>query len=73
MKKVTRLEVTEAVSKALVDFGYPDCSPEKVDEILTAYVDGKRGGELPHGILGRFAESQLEDLEQAGLDLKALS
>ncbi|WP_315922453.1 hypothetical protein [Mesorhizobium sp. SP-1A] len=73
MKKVTRREVTEAVSKGLVDFGYPDSTPEKVDEILAAYVDGKRGVELPHGILGRFAESQLEDLEKAGLDLKALS
>lgn len=73
MKKVTRKEVAEAISSRLVDFGYPDCSPEKVDEILSAYIEGKRGVELPHGILGRFAESQLEDLQKAGLDLKTLA
>jgi len=73
MKKVTRKEVAEAISRRLVEFGYPDCSPEKVDEILSAYINGKRDGDLPHGILGRFTEAQLEDLQKAGLDLKTLA
>lgn len=48
----------EAVTKSLVEFGYPDTTPAMVREIHEAMKAGK---EIPHGIIGRFAEGQIKD------------
>lgn len=52
-----------AVAKSLVEFGYPDVTGAMVAEVHAAM---KAGEELPHGIVGMFAEGQLRDLEEAG-------
>ena len=57
-KPHTRLRTCQTVAKGLVEFGYPDCTPEMIDEVLTAFLEGKRGADLPHGVIGQFAERQ---------------
>ena len=49
----------DAVAKNLVDFGYPDTTPKMVREIHEAMKEGKTEEDLPHGIIGRFAEKQI--------------
>lgn len=66
-----RSEVCEAVARSLREFGYPDVIAAMVGEILTAYLAGKRGNNLPHGIIGIFAEGQFIELEDGGTNLAA--
>jgi len=60
-------EVYEAVARSLREFGYPDATAQMVHDTHTAMVEGKSGAELPHGIVGRFAESQLKEAAERGL------
>jgi hypothetical protein len=69
MRNVTKREIVKSVSSGLIEFGYPDAKPPMITAILDAYLAGKRGSDLPHGVVGRFAERQFEQLEEAGLDL----
>lgn len=50
-----------AIAKSLVEFGYPDCTAKMVKDTHAALLTGKRGADLPHGIVGRFAERQILD------------
>lgn len=61
----TRSDAAATVAKSLCTFGYPDASTEKVKDILDAWIAGKRESELPHGILGRFAGRQFDEVEDA--------
>lgn len=56
-----RSAVYEAIARSLREFGYPDVTPEMIDEIHTAYREGKRDADLPYGIVGQFAQSQIEE------------
>jgi len=56
-----REQVYPAIAKSLVEFGYPDVTAEMIREIHLAKIDGKSGDDLPHGVIGMFAESQLDE------------
>lgn len=60
-----RSQVAYTVAKALREFGYPDCTEAMVRAALDAFIEGKREEELPHGVIGRFAGRQFEEVEQA--------
>jgi hypothetical protein len=47
------------LANSLRDFGYPDVTTAMIEDILREYRAGKRGADLPHGIIGRMAEAQL--------------
>lgn len=72
-RKIERAHLCEAMAKSMREFGYPDVTVEMAGEILDAYVKGTRGSELPHGIVGMMLESQIQELEERGVDLAALA
>jgi hypothetical protein len=47
-----------AIARNLRDFGYPDVTPSMIQDTHAALMDGE---DLPHGIIGMFAEGQLRD------------
>lgn len=47
------------IAKSLRDFGYPSVTAEQVADVYNAM---KANQPLPHGIIGKFAASQLKDL-----------
>lgn len=51
----------EAIARSLREFGYPDVTSAMIRETHKAMKEGKEGADLPHGIVGRFASSQLEE------------
>lgn len=59
----------EAIAKSLREFGYPDTTATMIREIYDAWLSGKRGTDLPHNIIGMFAERQFEEVAD---DLKKL-
>lgn len=64
-KVVYRHDFVKPIVAALIDFGYPDVTGDQVTEVLDAYIAGKRGGELPHGIIGIWAGRTFDELEEA--------
>ena len=70
--KLTKNMVCEAVSRSLYDFGYSGITGAMVGDILDAWVAGKRFPELPHGVIGAFAEEQFKGLQDQGLDFSTL-
>jgi len=62
-KSVTKEYICDGIAKALREFGYPDCTAEMVGDVYDAYKTGKRFPDLPHGIIGGFAESQIKEVE----------
>ncbi len=62
MAKKTKLsDGMEAVARNLREFGYPDVTGQMVREIYDEWLKGKRWPELPHHIVGAFAERQFEE------------
>ena len=59
-------KVYAAIAKSLIEFGYSGITPEMIAEVHAAYKEGKRGVDLPHGIIGVFAEHQIEDAIEKG-------
>ena len=57
----TLAQAYESVAKSLREFGYPDATAQMVRDTHDAIKAGK--AEMPHGIVGRFAESQLREAE----------
>lgn len=55
----TKKAVYEAVAKSLREFGYPDASAAMVKDTYGAMLEERT---IPHGIIGKFAESQLRDV-----------
>jgi len=60
MTNATKDQICRNVAADLRNFGYPDVSAEMIGEIYDAYRSGLRGADLPHGIIGRFAENSLD-------------
>jgi hypothetical protein len=55
-------KVFTAIAKSLVEFGYHDCTAEMVSDVYEAMKDGKKDyPDLPHGVVGAFAKSQIND------------
>lgn len=50
----------EAVAKGLREFGYPDVTAAMIQEAHAAWLAGKTAGQLPHGVIGQFAERDFE-------------
>lgn len=70
--KLTRAKVTHALAQSMREFGYPDVTDEMAGEILDAYVKGP-DGDFPHGVIGMFLKSQLDELKEAGADLASIA
>ena len=60
-----RTAIASRVAAALRDFGYPDATTAMLKEVLDAWIEGRRGDKLPHGIIGMLAERQFEEVEEA--------
>lgn len=63
--KYTLGDAMEAVAKSLWDYGYPDVTAMMIREIYDQWKTGKRFPDLPHGVIGGFAESQFEEVKDA--------
>lgn len=61
-KTYTKQDGFEDVARSLREFGYPDASAQMVADTWAAMKEGKSDADLPHGIIGRFAERQLEEV-----------
>lgn len=62
-------QAMESIAASLREFGYPDVTARMVEEIYGAYAAGRRGDALPHGVIGRFVEGQIDEVAE---QLKAL-
>jgi len=58
--------VCEGMAKSLREFGYPDVTSDMVFDCLNAYNEG---ADMPHGVIGRFVERQIEDLKESAAEL----
>lgn len=56
--RYTLQDAYEAVARSLREFGYPDVNASMIREVHNAM---KSGVDLPHGVIGLFAKSQLEE------------
>lgn len=63
-KGYTKQDAFEAVAKSLREFGYPDATASMIAEVYAAMKEGKTGMDLPHGIVGMFAERQIEEVRE---------
>lgn len=63
--------VYKAIARSLVEFGYPDVTPAMIADVRVAYDCGRRGVDLPHNVIGMFAECQIEEAYEHGLLKKA--
>jgi len=57
----TLTDAMEAIAKSLRDFGYRDATAVMIREVYDAWISGKRASDLPHGIVGMFAEQQIAE------------
>lgn len=69
MTMVTLKHLKASIAKSLVDFGYPDVTPKMIGDIYAAYRKGKREHELPHGVIGMFAGSQIKEAFENGMEV----
>lgn len=61
----TRLEFVGPMVRGLKEFGYPNVTAEQLKEALEAWLAGKRGHDLPHGVIGYVAGRNFDELEEA--------
>ena len=54
----------ETVAQSLRTFGYPSATAQMIKDTWDAMESGKEGHDLPHGIIGMFAESQLNEVRK---------
>lgn len=59
--------VAELVAKDLRAFGYPDATEQMVVDVWRDMQAGKTGHDLPHGVIGLFVESQINEAVRYGL------
>lgn len=62
-----REKLTAAIAKSLRKFGYPDVTTKMIGDCWDAYARGD--SEMPHGIVGMFAERQLDEVAEARPDV----
>jgi hypothetical protein len=55
----------EAVARNLREFGYSDVTAVMIRDVYDAWLMGNRYPDLPHGIIGGFAERQFEENGEA--------
>lgn len=66
-----RKTIERRIAEGLVEFGYPDATSEMVSDCIDAVNDGKSDHEMPHGIIGRFAFSQIQEINEIDASLLA--
>lgn len=70
-KTPTMADACESVAKSLREFGYPDATASMVWDCWVAMTEhGKSDEDMPHGIVGRFAYSQLDEHRSMLMGLK---
>jgi hypothetical protein len=57
-------EIFQAIANNLIDFGYSGITSKMIEEI---YIAKKAKKKLPHGIIGMFADGQLDEAIKKGL------
>lgn len=67
MSAYTKRKGFEAVASSLRDFGYPDANWKMVHETWLAMQAKKKT--MPHGVIGMFAKSQLEEVMEKFVNL----
>jgi hypothetical protein len=60
-------KLCQSIANSLVEFGYPDVTGPMIEECWDAYEAGK--DELPHGVVGMFAERQLDEVSERRPDI----
>lgn len=65
MAKTTPQQVYEAIAASLRQFGYPDVKASMISDTHEAMKRGEK--DLPHGIVGMFAEKQIKEARERGL------
>lgn len=59
-KRYSLTDAFETVARSLREFGYPDVQRAMIRDVFDAM---KRGDEtMPHGIVGMFAQRQMEEV-----------
>jgi hypothetical protein len=58
----TLRDAYETVARSLREFGYPDATADMIRDTHNAM---KAGEPIPHGIVGMFAQRQLEEAGEA--------
>ena len=56
----------ELIARNLREFGYPDAEASMIREVHEAMKENR---DLPHGVIGMFAKSQLKEVEEQGLKI----
>lgn len=59
--------VAELISKDLRTFGYPDCTDLMVKE--TWWAMKRKEKTMPHGIIGMFAQSKIQEALDVGMTI----
>ncbi len=60
-KAVTLSTAMEAVARSLRDLGYSGVTGKMCREIYDDWLTGKRFPDLPHGVIGGFAQNQFDE------------
>jgi len=60
-------KLCNAIGASLREFGYPDVTAEMIGDCWDAYARGD--AKMPHGVIGMFAESQLDEIAEKRPDL----
>lgn len=55
-------DAMEAVARSLREYGYPDVTATMIREIYDQWLLGKRFPDLPHSVIGGFAERQFDEV-----------
>jgi hypothetical protein len=67
MNSYPTTEVYNAIALSLREFGYPDAKASMIMGTYNAMNEGRKEADLPHGVIGRFAYSQILDAVKRGL------
>lgn len=60
--RYTKQDGFEAVARSLREFGYPDATAQMVSDTYSAMKKGD--ADMPHGIIGMFAERQIDEVRE---------
>jgi hypothetical protein len=63
--QATRTDICWTITRALRTFGYPDLQNETVKGALDAWLEGKRGHDIPGGVIGYMAGREFDALDGA--------
>lgn len=62
-KKITKDYICAGISAALIEYGYPDATADKIATIYDQFKAGQRFPDLSYGVISGFAESHLKEIE----------